>query len=261
LISQVDELGPRAQEAAKLKDELDEYRHGADKVKKMEHVVEKYKKKLEDQATVKRQLKALEDENAALLDKHAALEDEYGSVSAFKPLLDQYKAQLDQHEAKTAALTKEGDKLRHALAQAEDRVAVLSEEQERDRESLGLFEERVREMELGATPGRRKQAGSRRDSTMSAVDGALASEFDAAEGGSTMTDLKIKVRKLERDLTAAQANKADGSRLVVLENLLEDANRMKARYEADYLSEHRDKLVVQSKLDQIVAGKSSHGDG
>ena len=76
-----------------------------------------------------------------------------------------------------------------------------------------------------------------------------------------MTDLKIKVRKLERDLTAAQANKADGSRLVVLENLLEDANRMKARYEADYLSEHRDKLVVQSKLDQIVAGKSSHGDG
>lgn len=227
----------------------------------MEHVVEKYKNKLEDQATVKRQLKALEDENATLLDKHAALEDDYRAVSTFKPLLDQYKGQLDAHEAKAAALTKEGDKLRHALSRAEDKVAVLTEEQERDRESLALFEERIAEMELGATPGRRKPTRSRRESTMSAVDGALATEFDDAAEGTTMTDLKLKVRKLERDLAAAQANKADGSRVVVLENLLEDANRMKVRYEADYLAEHRDKLVVQSKLDQIVAGKSKHGDG
>ncbi len=223
----------------------------------MEHVVEKYKKKLEDQATVKRQLKAIEEENATLLDKHAALEDEYRSVSAFKPLLDQYKAQLDAHETKAASLTKENDKLKHALSRAEDKVAVLTEEQDRDRESLALFEERVREMELGATPGRRKP----RESTVSQIDGALAGEFDDAEQGTTMTDLKIKVRKLERDLAAAQANKADNSRLVVLENLLEDANRMKAKYEQDYLAEHRDKLVVQSKLDQIVAGKSKHGDG
>ncbi len=55
-------------------------------------------------------------------------------------------------------------------------------------------------------------------------------------------------------------NEADGSRVLVLENLLEDANRMKARYEADYLAAHREKLVMQNDLEEIRSGKSM-GDG
>ncbi len=76
-----------------------------------------------------------------------------------------------------------------------------------------------------------------------------------------MTDLKIQVRKLARELEAAKANKADQSRLIVLENLLEDAQRMKARYEADYLRENRDKMVLQNQLEAIRSGKSDLGDG
>ena len=36
---------------------------------------------------------------------------------------------------------------------------------------------------------------------------------------------------------------------------------MKSRYESDYLREHREKLVVASRLDEILSGKSDHGDG
>ena len=48
--------------------------------------------------------------------------------------------------------------------------------------------------------------------------------------------------------------------MLVLENLLDDANRMKARYESDYLAAHREQLVLQQKLEEIRSGKSM-GDG
>lgn len=88
----------------------------------------------------------------------------------------------------------------------------------------------------------------------------LGGELDDAITGTTMTDLKLQIRKLNRELEAVRKNEADASRLLVLENLLEDANRMKARYEADYLTAHREKLVLQNDLEEIRSGKSM-GDG
>lgn len=55
-------------------------------------------------------------------------------------------------------------------------------------------------------------------------------------------------------------NKADGSRVLVLENLLDDAKRTKDRYEQDYLGAHKKNLVLQAELDQIRSG-ASLGDG
>ena len=88
----------------------------------------------------------------------------------------------------------------------------------------------------------------------------LGEELDAALSGTTMTDLKLQVKKLQRELEAVQKKEADASRVLVLENLLDDANRMKARYEADYLAAHREKLVLQNDLEEIRSGKAL-GDG
>ena len=88
----------------------------------------------------------------------------------------------------------------------------------------------------------------------------MGSELDDAVSGRTTTDLKLEIRKLQRELEAARTNQADSSRILVLENLLEDANRMKSRYEADYLAAHREKLVLQKDLEEIRSGKSL-GDG
>ncbi|TFY73576.1 hypothetical protein EWM64_g10436, partial [Hericium alpestre] len=54
----------------------------------------------------------------------------------------------------------------------------------------------------------------------------------------------------------AKTSQADASRVLVLENLLDDANRMKSRYEADYLAAHREKLLLQNDLEEIRSGKS-----
>jgi protein HOOK3 len=88
----------------------------------------------------------------------------------------------------------------------------------------------------------------------------LGGELDDAITGATTTDLKLQIRKLKRELEAVRKNEADSSRILVLENLLEDANRMKARYEGDYLAAHREKLVLQRDLEEIRSGKAM-GDG
>lgn len=42
-----------------LKDQLDEYRHTAEKLQKAENVIEKYKKKLEETIDLRRQVKVI----------------------------------------------------------------------------------------------------------------------------------------------------------------------------------------------------------
>ena len=72
--------------------------------------------------------------------------------------------------------------------------------------------------------------------------------------------IKLALDCTQRELEAVRKNEADASRVLVLENLLEDANRMKARYEAVYLAAHREKLMLQANLEEIRSGKSM-GDG
>ncbi|KAK4702513.1 hypothetical protein P7C70_g3710, partial [Phenoliferia sp. Uapishka_3] len=267
----VDELAPRAEEAVRLKDQMDEYRHAAEKAKKTENVIEKYKKKLEESADLRRTIKTLEDQNSDLLDKNAALEESYQKVSAFKPLMESYKTQLDTLQSKSSSVSRDNDTLRHELERAKLKLKVAEAEREKDSEALVLYEERVKELELGEKPKKKRREASASDSAGGGdaepeeedngdFDG-VGGELDDAISGTTMTDLKLQVRRLKRELETAKANKADGSRIVVLENLLEDANRMKARYESDYLREHREKLVVGSQLEEILSGKSRHGDG
>lgn len=210
-------------------------------------------------------MQTLEDQNSDLLDRNAALEEEYTKVSAFKPLMESYKTQLDTLETKSSSLSRDNDALRHQLDRTKERLRVAEEEREKEGETLVLFEERIKELELGSTEAK-KAARARRESgaTEGEDDGSFAGvggELDDAITGTTMTDLKLQVRKLKRELETATANKADGSRIVVLENLLEDANRMKVRYEGDYLREHREKLVVSGQLEEIMSGKSRLGDG
>ncbi|GJJ12471.1 hypothetical protein Clacol_006713 [Clathrus columnatus] len=275
LTRKVDELQVKADQAARLKDQVDEYKHAAEKLQKTENVMEKYKKKLEESADLRRNIKSLEEQNAMLVDKNAALEEEYRKVSAFRPLMESYKAQIADLEAKNSARLKDTESLKFELDQTKIQLRVAAEERAKDSEALELYQERVRELELTST--RRPRAKSitsvteRREPTETEgeplslevdapEDHGLGEELDDALSGRTMTDLKLEVRQLKRDLEAARTNQVNSSRILVLENLLEDANRMKARYEADYLAAHKEKLVLQRDLEEIREGKSL-GDG
>ncbi|GAA5963914.1 hypothetical protein JCM21900_001145 [Sporobolomyces salmonicolor] len=268
LTRKVDELAPKAEEAVRLKDQMDEYRHASEKAKKQENVIEKYKKKLEEAADLRRNLKTLEDQNSDLLDKNATLEEEYEKISAFKPLMESYKSKLDALETKSSSQAKENNALRLELDRTRSQLRVAEEEREKEGEALVLYEERVKELELGHGSKKRAARDRRENSATELGEGdpeysfaGVGGELDDAITGTTTTDLKLQIRRLERQLKGAQTNQADSSRIVVLENLLEDANRMKARYEGNYLREHREKLVLSAQLEEIMSGKSRLGDG
>ncbi|GAA5892296.1 hypothetical protein JCM8208_001504 [Rhodotorula glutinis] len=258
----VDDLTPRAEEATRLKDQVDEYRHASEKAKKQENVIDKYRKKLEEAGETRRMLKTLEEQNADLLDKYAVLEDEHAKLATFKPLMDSYKTKLDTLEVQSSAHQREATALRVELERARDKLAASEEGRAKDREALVLFEERVKELELGqgAKKGARR-GGAGQEDDEDDEGGGVGDELDDALSGTTTTDLKLQVRRLQRELDRTRGDQADSSRLVVLENLLDDANRMKRRYEGDYLKEHRDKLVLGARLEEIMSGRSKLGDG
>ena len=204
------------------------------------------------------------------MDKNASLEEEYRKVSNFKPLLESYKYQVGDLEAKVTAKTKEIDSLKFELDQSRTMLRIAQEERQKDNETLELYQERVKELELTSTKPISKPSPQTRDSDSGAMPSpsmedfstthGLGGELDDALSGRTMTDLKLEIRKLKRDLEAAHTNQADSSRILVLENLLDDAKRMKERYEADYFAAHREKLVLQKDLEEIRSGKA-FGDG
>ncbi|KAG6811875.1 hypothetical protein H0H92_005451 [Tricholoma furcatifolium] len=289
LTKRCDELQLKADERDKYKDQVDEYRHAADKLQKTENVMEKYKKKLQEGADLRQRLKALETQNADLVDKNAAVEEEYRKVAAFKPLMESYKNQIADLESKHSNRAQEIDTLKFELEQSQTKLKITLAERTKDAETLELYQERVRELELAShrpvaaqrTP-RSQRPTSGEFTKAELLDTAtqddhdtnldtdvddhdhpelgLSGELDDAITGTTMTDLKLQIRSLKRELEAVRKNEVDASRVLVLENLLEDANRMKARYESDYLAAHREKLVLQRDLEEIRSGKSL-GDG
>ena len=220
----------------------------------------------------------MEKQNADLVDKNASIEEEYRKVAAFKPLMESYKIQIAELESKVSARTKEGETFKFELEQTRIKLKIANEERAKDSETLELYQERVRELELQShqrptvtspkTPVATvvHEDGLVTEGESMAVlededdEGGLGEELDTVLSGTTMTDLKLQVRRLKRELEAVRKNEVDSSRILVLENLLEDANRMKARYEADYIAEHREKLVLQSAMEEIRSGKSM-GDG
>lgn len=205
------------------------------------------------------------------MDKNASLEEEYRKVAAFKPLMESYKSQITDLESKAASRNKAHETALFELEQTRTKLRITEEGRAKDSEALELYQERVRELELSshrpiADQSKRQSSQDTESSTFDRGDededlfNRLGGELDDALTGTTMTDLKLQVRKLTRELEDLRTNQLDTSRVLVLENLLDDANRMKARYEADYLASHREKLILQNELEEIRSGKAL-GDG
>ncbi|KAF9430536.1 hypothetical protein BGZ94_006331 [Podila epigama] len=247
------ELMAKAEEAVRLKDKLDEYKHAIDRLQKTENVIEKYKKKLEEGADLRRQIKVIEEQNQELLERNKEIEEEYRKVLAFKSLMESYKEQILTLESKNSELTKDKNKLEFETRQQHQHYEQMEADRQRDAEQIQLLEDKVRELEFSG------------GQTMSLSNDLQDMETDDMEGSlmgqqtSYTTDLKLKISRLERELQTLKEEKFEsgGSKATVLQHLLDDSNRLKAKFEQDYLEEHQAKLVLQNELDRI---RSGHGD-
>ncbi|KAG0241098.1 hypothetical protein BGX31_001466 [Mortierella sp. GBA43] len=254
------ELMAKADEAVRLKDKLDEYKHAIDKLQKTENVIEKYKKKLEEGADYRRQMKVLEEQNTELLNRNKEVEQEYRKVLAFKSLMDSYKDQIMTLENKNSSLAKEKNKFEYEATQQHQRLQQLEADHVRDNEQIQLLEEKVRELEFSGGQGV-PLSNDLQDMDTDDLEGSLLGSQQRSSQ-SQNTELQLRISQLERELQSLREEKQDdgGSRATVLEHLLDDANRLKSKYEQDYLEEHQAKIVIQGELDRIRAGKGDESD-
>lgn len=170
------------------------------------------------------------------------------------------------------------ESLKFELEQSQLKLQKALAERRKDSEALELYQERVRELELSSQKlirttkardendgvvGLGESSGAVQHETDEHDDPltfGLEGELEDAISGTTMTDLKLQIRKLQRQLETAHRDEGVSGEILVLKNLLEDAKRGKERYEKDYLGAHREKLVLQRELEDIRSGKSM-GDG
>ncbi|KAF9437139.1 hypothetical protein BGZ76_001849 [Entomortierella beljakovae] len=253
------ELSVRAEEAVRLKDKLDEYKHAIDKLQKTENVIEKYKKKLEEGADLRRQMKSVEDQNLELLERNREIEEEYRKVLAFKSLMESYKEQIVTLETKNSTLAKEVNKADYESRQQQQHLQQLEADRLRDSEQMQMLEDKVRELEFSGGQG------VPLSNDLQDMDTDEIEDIDSALSGhraSQVTELKLNISKLEREIQNLKDEKRDGggSQATVLQHLLDDANRLKAKFEKDYLEEHQSKIVLQGELDRIRAGKGDESE-
>lgn len=129
---------------------MDEYRHTAEKLQKAENVIEKYKKKLEESADLRKQNKELENANHELVSRNHKIEDEYRNVLAFKTLMDSYKDQVATLETKNNELIREKNKLEYEISQYTKKIDSLEADRARDSERILSLEDHLQEAQLGS---------------------------------------------------------------------------------------------------------------
>ncbi|ORY35634.1 HOOK protein-domain-containing protein [Naematelia encephala] len=259
LMRMVEDLKIKAAEAAKLKDQLDEYRHTAERLQKSENVIEKYKKKLEESAGLRRELRSLEQENAALVDANANLEVELRKSGTSRTLADSHKAQISILESKADQQAAEIVEMTAQLESARAQLADVIRAHEQDLEEIQIQQERTRELELSANG---THAVQRTDSSGDLLDGDTTLEdeleIDAdgeLEAGETKAHLRARIRALQRELTSAKSASDDSNKVTALETMLQEVTRSRDRYQADYVEAHRLSLTLQASLERIRSGK------
>ncbi|KAL1411320.1 hypothetical protein Q8F55_002271 [Vanrija albida] len=250
LTSSVDELRSATAEVAKLRDQIDEYRHVEDRLHKSENVIEKFKKKLEDSAGLRRELRALEAENAELIDKNSTLEAEIRKLGASKTLVDNYKAQVDILEKKANEQSSEYAQLAVQLEDAHTALATMEHERDRLIDEIQVHQERIKELEHAP----RRNASLMIDAGNTSLDVEL--DVEDEESGLSKSELRLRIRALERQIDEIKAPSDNSDKITALETLLAEASKARERYQNDYLEANRQALMAQAKLDHIMTGRA-----
>ncbi|KAJ3290095.1 hypothetical protein HDU79_003511 [Rhizoclosmatium sp. JEL0117] len=238
LTKKFEEASRKAEEVNHYKDQLDEFKHYADKLQKSEAMIDKYKKKMEETSDLRKQMKTLEAQNTQLAERSQQLEEEYRKVSSYKPLMETYKEQIATLEAKNSSLQVENSKLEFEANEARGKVERMDALRRNDLDQIQLLEDQVRELELM---------------------GGLAVSSEGSLGNDLNNSLRSKIAQLEQELsTLKQSDSHD--RIYVLENLLEDANRLKDKFEKDFMQAFQKNLSLENEMKQLRTVSSADHD-
>ena len=163
--------------------------------------------------------------------------------------------------------------LNQQLDATRDQLAEAERACDRDREDFQAQQERLRELELVAPGLRREQSKASAMGLKTTLGDELDDEVDGV-GGRTETkteyddlsamtqgctdlsrSLRLRIRTLQRELEEARGDANGGHRVAALESILGESNKIRDRYQSDYLEAHRGSLKLQATLEYIRSGR------
>ncbi|KAI8147127.1 hypothetical protein BJV82DRAFT_377349 [Fennellomyces sp. T-0311] len=197
----------------------------------------------------------MEEQNHTLMDRNQQIEEEYRKVLAFKTLMDSYKEQVTTLETTNKDLIRDKHKMEYELQQLTKKVEILEADHVRDLDRIQVLEENLQEVQLGGTLDQvmaQRDAGDDIDD-MDLDESGLNDSLEASLKESNVTELKLSKRRLERQIKTLQEENASGrnQRAVVLQHLLDDANRLKSQFEKNYLEVSAERDILQSDIARI----------
>ena len=197
-------------ESQQMADELDVARDRASKLIKAEAAIDKYQKRLEDLAAVKKENKELLDKLDEYLDKIHELESSNKGMATLTKMVEQYKdkaveMEREKFEAVSAMQMQQHEVQRQAteLEQALDARRFLEEELFGVRSEL---ERRILQDEEEVEKKQKLQGVAQGEGAIGGSEHQFSLETES------MASLKEKVKRLERELrVSVQAARGDGS--------------------------------------------------
>ncbi|KAI8881855.1 hypothetical protein K501DRAFT_295580 [Backusella circina FSU 941] len=252
LKKRVEDLTVQADEATQLRDQLEEYRHATERMAKMELTLEKYKRKTEETSDLRRQIKALEDQNTSLLERSHQVEDEYRKVLAFKTLMDSYKEQVQQLETGNREILKEKQRLEEELRNMVDTCAYLENDRDRNVEQVQLLEEHLKELELGGGTTLDKVVSHRASVVIDEEDLDVQGNMEENMKKANVTELRLTITRLQRQIKEMEVNNGGDSKGLMEET--ESLRSHKEQIQKDYEAVLEERNRLRGELSQIRNG-------
>lgn len=230
LQEKVAELQLAADATSRLKDEVDALSESADKLQALEITVASYKKKLEDYADIKKQLKILEDKNVEYLQQNLKYEEELKKNHVWKNQCELYKSQASELQQKLDEETQRADKALFQSKNLESKLVALQGEKERLAQERDILREENEELKLGHPKG---------DSAA-----AMAQEL-------TPTEMKERLRFLERE---NKTLRLDCQEAEAKQALLDDALHRLEKLQEQNRGLNQHVLEIEAQMDEQKKG-------
>jgi hypothetical protein len=196
----------------------------------MESKMETYKKKYDESLEIQHQNKSLISENEILLQRFNNLEKQFLDSNSLKPLIENYKEKVLELENKNIILTTENNRLSFEFEQLKENHIHLQQQKELDDHHIKTLEERLQDTQH-----------------------FIGDEGEAAASGNL--ELELEGKKKEEE---GKEKRDDEHLVVILQHQLDDCNRIKQRFEKDYLQEHRKVLELEKQLTEVRKGGGGH---
>ncbi|KAI8855167.1 hypothetical protein BC829DRAFT_1466 [Chytridium lagenaria] len=204
-------------------------------------MIDKYKKKMEETADFRRQIKVFEAQNQTLTERNRQLEDEYKKISALKPLMDTYKEQIGSMEGKSSLLQVENSKYEFEVKELRIKLDRLDVQRRNDQELIQSLEEQIRDLE--------------------APRESFGGVSLSAEGVDSFNSYRSRIKELEQQLEKFKDADRDDvhAKLQLTEANLFETSKLKEKFEKDYMVAVQKHLALENEMKQLRSINASDG--